>query len=798
MNRARIRLASLALAMVAILLPCQEVLLDGATFFYGDSSTHYAPQKALQAEMLRAGHAPSWNAWLQLGEPMAANPSLGVFYPPTALFFLLLSPASALSASIVTHLLLLGGGAWIFAIGQGRGRAPWTAATTAVGAALSGVALSYTTNPQYLFTLSWLPWILHYAWRAGRRGELRDALALGVCGALALHAGDPQGAVVEAMLATLVLLSAGGARPARRLLCLFGALSAALLLGAALGWPAAELLAQSRRGSGLSLAEAAEWSLHPARLSTLLLPELFGLPGPDNTFWGHPLIQGLNNTRFWFFGISVGLVPWAALALLPSARRGSGRVGLGLLAASVTLAALALGTHGALYQLAHAYLPGVAAFRYPEKYLSCAAVLVPLVAAMGCARAEQDGRGARAVALGCALVGLAAIGAAGLVLGPLADSLRLRISAWALAGNDAAALAGLRLDALRVAAHGALLLALAALSHRRPRAVFPALFLLAAAEAIPRARHLIYTTHPSFYDAPTELGTRLGTEPGGRPPRVVRDAAVLDPYPWPRNLVGEREIYGGWRRNAKPNFGLLEGIAYATGYSGLETPSARELAAALAQRPAELAGRLAAPFVITTPIPGIKRPVATDLSRGALEHVASLPRSGALLAKVVAARPAVELVEHFELGGRARMPVPGRPVAIDTTRSLVGGREVAGCPLPADLEPSPRSSAARPTERWRPDRIDVDPPPGAHGLLVLRDRFAPGWVARDQRGVELPILCVDGLLRGVWIAPEVESVEFAYQPQSLRWGVGISVTGVLLMLLMLRADPFRRARAEDR
>ena len=170
------RSASLAILIAILLVPFADVLFRGGTFFYGDASTHYAPLKALHGSLLRDGFAPTWNAWLQLGEPMAANPSLGVFYPLTAVLFLWFAPSTALSLSIVSHIVLLGVGGWVFTQGQGRGRAPWTAATVGIAVALSGVALSYTTNPQYLFTLSWLPWIAHFAWRVGMRGGLRPIL----------------------------------------------------------------------------------------------------------------------------------------------------------------------------------------------------------------------------------------------------------------------------------------------------------------------------------------------------------------------------------------------------------------------------------------------------------------------------------------------------------------------------------------------------------------------------------------------------------------------------------------------
>lgn len=789
---------SLALLIAVLLVPFADVLFRGGTFFYGDTSTHYAPLKALHGSLLRSGFAPTWNAWLQLGEPMAANPSLGVFYPVTALLFLLVAPSTALSLSIVAHVVLLGVGGWVFVQGQGGGRVPWTAATIGIAVALSGVALSYTTNPQYLFTLSWLPWMVHFAWRVGAGGGLRRAAALGGAGALALHAGDPQGAAIGAMVALVVLASSGGGVFGRRRRgAIAFAAVVAVMVATVLAWPAVELLSESRRGAGLSLAEAADWSLHPVRLVTLFLPELFGLPGPENTFWGHPLIIGVNNTRFWFFGISVGLVPWVGLGVWARTRGGVRRVGLGMLAVSALLLLMALGSEGPLFPLAHRHLPMVAAFRYPEKYLAGCAVLIPLAAGLGLAGAERKrcGGGPRGVAVAALVVGIVSIGAAAAVLGPLAGSLAERIGAWALAPNAEAAMAGLRADALQSAGHGGLLLIAAALIAWRPRSAFPILLAVTIAEALPRAGRLIYTTDRSLYDAPTELARGLPVVEGTRPPRLARDARVLDPYPWPRGMSGEREVYGRWKRCAKPNFGLLEGVAYAVGYSGLEGAGSRELARTLSADPAAVAARLATPFLVTAPVVGAPRPVADDLARGALERVALFPRSGAELTRVVDVRAPAELVRSFRFAEGEALPISEAPVTVDTGVSLQGGVVVSGNLLPpAGWDAGDGGEDLVLEEEWWPDRVRVSVPEGERGLLVLRDRFAPGWFAWDDRGKELPILRVDGLFRGVWVEEGIRAVEFVYAPRSLWVGGWITLAGALIaaVSLVMRGNEARR------
>ena len=788
---------SLAVLLGALLWALWPLLSGDATFFYGDAATHYAPQKALQGALLRQGLPPLWNAWLQLGEPLAGNPSLGIFYPSSALLYACFAPSRALSWDLSLHLILLGFGAWVWT--HSWRSAPAAALIAGVAAAFSGVALSYTSNPQYLLTLAWLPWVLLLARRVGAGGGLRSAAALGGALALAFHAGDPQGATLQGLLAGFVVLARVQRRDWRRVAS-SGALAAvvALLVAAALAAPALELLTQSRRGAGLGLAEAGDWSFAWPRFLTLFLPEFFGLPAPDNTLWGHPLIIGLNNTRFWFFGISIGLVPWLGLRLgVP----GNRRFHVALAVAALFLAGLALGTNAPLFPFIHAHIPGVASFRYPEKYLAPALLVLVLWAGLGLARAESRRHPTRDLGRAALVLGGLVLAAAGAVFWQLPGALGGWIDAWTLAPNAAAAREGVAADAARAGLHAILLMlgGMVLCVRRTRRFGLPLLALLTLFEALPRAQRLLYTADPSLLDAPTELGRILGGQ-DGRPPRIIRDQMLLDPQPWPRGLEGERQIYQRWKQSGKANFGLVEGFAYATGYSGLETPVARELGRGIAQEPVEHARRLAAPHVVSAPDPGSQRPVAAALLRRDLQIAHRLPRSTLLLLRVPDVRPAAELVYRAELGAGEVLPLGEAPVSVDSTLCLIGGR-LGGAPLQA-LDQLRTQADSRPplarADNWLPHRVRVALEPEDQGLLVLRDRFAPGWLAHDDQGNELPILRADGLFRGVQVIPGTRWIEFDYRPRALRWGGILSLIGTILALGCLLRPRSKRARRPRR
>ena len=852
------RWGSLLVLVVLLLWPFRTIVRGQAVFFYGDTATHYVPQKARVQGLIEQGQAPLWNPWLELGEPLAANPSLGVFYPPEVLLLQLFPAGRAVSLDLLAHLLLLGTGVWLWAQALFRGRAPATALLTGLAAGWSGVALSYTTNPQYLYTLAWLPWVLLLARRVGRGAGIGAGIALGWAGALAFYAGDPQGAAIQALLALLVIVACFRRASWRSVV---GAMAAAALSGltaaAVLAWPALELLMQSRRGSGLALAEAADWSFHWWRWITLILPEFFGMPGPDNSFWGHPLIIGANNTRFWFFGISMGLAVWIGVFLLLAPRsrhrlhstptpNGSSRLVAALSTAALLLAWTALGSNGRLFPLLHAHLPGLAAFRYPEKYLAPALTLVPLLAAIGLGGLETAGhrrvplqRRAAWISSGIALLALLAAGA---VLFYLPGPLRAWIQHSALAPNVDLAQAALADDARRTALHAAWLLGAAACLFYRPRRLFwPLLIAATITEGLPRAERWVYTTDPSFLSAPTELGRALAetaTSPPStgaaplrrewqpRPPRLVRDVRVLDPYPWPRGMDGEREIYSRWKMSAKPNLGLLEGIAYATGYSGLETPLARKLSRALVEDPVGLAQRLAVPWIVSAPVANHDRPVTQAIATGKLTRERAFARSGVVLYRVTDALPAAHWLESPVTPSAGEfLPIPGTATTIDTTVALRGGRPI---PLSAAAKEAIRRTATAPpasprpiaatatkpqlSEEWSAARVRIHlspstPSPATSGshenrasdmseerFLILRDRFAPGWVAHDDHGRELAIYRADGLFRAVLSDGQAHWIDWEYRPASLLHARWVTLGGALIMLLLWGTMFRRRAR----
>jgi hypothetical protein len=69
------------------------------------------------------------------------------------------------------------------------------------------------------------------------------------------------------------------------------------------------------------------------------------------------------------------------------------------------------------------------------------------------------------------------------------------------------------------------------------------------------------------------------------------------------------------------------------------------------------------------------------------------------------------------------------------------------------------------------------------GILVLDDRWAPGWSAAVD-GVVAPVLRVDGVLRGVLLSPGDHQVIFNYRPPGFWWGVPIALFAAIVLIIL--------------
>ena len=80
-----------------------------------------------------------------------------------------------------------------------------------------------------------------------------------------------------------------------------------------------------------------------------------------------------------------------------------------------------------------------------------------------------------------------------------------------------------------------------------------------------------------------------------------------------------------------------------------------------------------------------------------------------------------------------------------------------------------------------PERPRIDVESKAPGYLVVADAFAPGWTARND-GKSVELLRANGMFRAVRVAAGTHTIEMRYAPVSVRRGLWLSTTGLLLTI----------------
>jgi hypothetical protein len=283
--------------LIAIAFFFNEMVFSNLILARGDTYVYFYPYWHAAAEALRLGRIPLWNTDLFMGAPFLANSQAGLFYPLNWPLWLLLPTPYAVSASVVLHLVIASGGAYL----AGRRCLSLSRTAALIAAllfALGGYLTAQIEHVNQLQGLAWLPWffVVSCAWPSSRRSWralARTTLAVAFLLALQLLAGHFQTAFIILfglliwLIASLAIdrrprgenLGRGRARPgglaAQMLyfalpLVLGGVL--ALLVSSIQLLPALELAGLSSRQGGLPVNEVLSFSLHPLLLTRSLLP----------------------------------------------------------------------------------------------------------------------------------------------------------------------------------------------------------------------------------------------------------------------------------------------------------------------------------------------------------------------------------------------------------------------------------------------------------------------------------------------------------------------------------------------
>ncbi|MCI0396262.1 MAG: hypothetical protein L0322_15165 [Chloroflexi bacterium] len=702
---------------------------------------------------------PVWNPYLFNGFPLLADPQAGGFYPP-AWLTLLLPVNVGISWYMLLHIWLAGVGmAALVRFLGGR----WLPATLAgIAFAFSGLLAGrlWAGHSTVYAIDAWTPWLLLALGWSVRRGTWWAAGLAGLPFGLAVLAGHLPSFLYVGLLwaAFAVYLFLAEGRP--RWLALR---QAALMAGVGLGLAAVQLAPfvqfslATQRVATADFEFASNYSLPPAHLITLVVPEFFGEPTRVG-YWSVPTFEELT----YYVGVLslLGLV----LALARPTRLSWFYVGLMVLGLW-----LALGRYGGLYRVFFDLLPPFRVVRAPGRaaflYLFSATALlghalshwqqIPLEERK--AALAPLWRWTLAVAAVCGLAALAATGAVFMAVHPTETSGRL----WQQVGGYALALAGLLLG-------GGLLWSYltsrpAATSRRRWLAV--ALVLLATADmwifALKFVRLEPVSPDAIWVDAKAVIGET--------------EARVL---PWGLPVFVQ-------------NGGMQVGLASMFGYESLEPADHIALTSSVPDPRSTAYDVLGAAYVIaSTPLDQFTE------GEGALELVEQ--RGAVWVYRRPGALPVARLVYGLEVieDNQAAIARIHQPDFDPATTVILAERP--SC----EPGPPPAAPGTATIEERRPGFWRIQTNSETTALLVLAETAYPGWeVAVAGRPAEA--LTAYTTIRAVCVPAGEHVVEWVFRPTVYLAGgvislLSLGVVGVAAFLwLRSRASAARPMQSPD-
>ncbi|GGC71730.1 hypothetical protein [Chelatococcus reniformis] len=737
-----------------------------------DSKNQFYPMLRYLGASLANGEWPLWNPYHFSGHPAVADPQ-SLLFTPTMLLFGWLDPSPSLELfDVVVFAHLLPGAFGIVGLFRRRGWHWSGAVIAAMIFVLGGSASSRLQHTGMIVSYGFFPLALLLLEEALARRSYRFGFAFALV-ALAMAIGRDQ----VAFLCCLTLigavayeaLSSGRAlaylRERALLLAFMGATGGALIAVPAL--LTVQFLSDSNRPSfGLDIA--AQGSLPPSSLATLLFANIFGSLRTTYDYWGMSNGAVDRAVNYLFVGtLPALLLLWHGIA---GGRLFSREFRFFLIVAAAMLI-YAVGTYTPIYTLAFDIVPGLDLYRRPADATFPLNVALALASGYLVHRFVTEGLPrieTRRHVLSAAL----ALTAIVLVVAALASGVDYAIKAQHLA--DALTDAGL---GLAVAAAAAVLALSVARLGQRPglrAALACGLIAITGGELIARNAASALNAEPQQRYAVYE----------NLPPEQVAGLKVLKTELDLRHARGERprvEILGlsGPWQNASMVFGLEDTLGYnplrisdyerAVGPGeNSEDPNLRQFPVTFRGYRCRLASLLGLEYlVLSKPIEKMSNrfprlPNATLLYGAGSMWIYKMPPT---MPRAYLATRLVPVDSESVLDGEEL------PDFDHTNSALIEESEaelLAGDYGLKDQTTEPAAAGGSVIIRgYRRNAIVIDVETDRNALLVLHDIYYPGWEVMVD-GEEKRILRTNLLFRGVEIPPGRHRVRFEFKPLSVH------------------------------
>ena len=745
----------------------------------GDLLAYYYPMLKYGFSQLRSGQLPLWNPYQSCGTPFLAVPNIGLLYP-LYLPYLFLKPETALNLDVVLHLVIASAGMFLLCRHFNLGRGPsWVAG---IVYAYSGSMLLKVYFPNFLAPVAWIPLIFLLVDRTLWQRDWWPCAALAaVVGATLLGAN-----VQFSYFTTLALIPFALARSAavarKRGFQALGRAYGGLMLAAVLAvliasvrvLPATEYMAETWRPPGsLSVQAASIMSVRVRAFAANLLTP--GPPPPSRSVW-----SGVDVGR----GAYVGVAPMV-LALIGLLRWRERSVSLSLAAAGIAAALYSFGTGSPFYALMFK-LPGGNWFRGLDRALIIFAFSSALLSGAGLEALLRSSEGVPP--------GSRAAPARGLRAAVLSTTLAVLLGAGLLVFLLGLVVGGERGTALRAFYCGAAVAILAWVC------LYGARMLVRAAGVSAVALLIVFDLfHAHNYPGvlPSQLGHYL-SQYDQLFERIRSKQGFDRTYIW-RSMDRSAPL-------AKA--GLMHGIWMITDYEPLSGQRIERYLAFPQELdtsvPLGLDGyrwvTLSRANIRLVELMGVRFFLVPDrLMRMTTDGSIDLPHRW----HRIMYEDGISLYEYS--GALPRAFVVARTEEQTNERRLlerlseIDARELAlveeAIPESAAWDANGADTRQAVITDYAPNDVQIDVQTPGGGLLVLTDRYFPGWHAYVD-GSPARIYRTDYLFRGVPVGAGSHHVEFRYRPWTFELGGGMTLLGLVVLAWLVAARQRGTAEAD--
>lgn len=334
------------------------------------------PNDLFANRTFKQSEIPLWNPYVSTGQPYAADPNIGAFYPLRLIFTLTSFNYKIMTYMVIMHYFLAG--LFTYALARDLGTTKWGGIIAGIGFMFSGFLIGQMDHINIVMSSIWLPLVFLFFRRAILTRKSRYALIAGLFLSLSVLGGHQQFSLFIGYwcgLWFLIYLIHQRGKNFIRSISQFTLMAIVALAAAAIQViPTIEFFQFTER-SLFTVYEASAHSMPPMGWLLLLLPH----------YWGQNYVQAF---PFWDIYVNVNeSYVYAGIIVIFFALIGSyvwkSWEKWFLIVITIIAFFLTAGSVTPLFHLAFNLVPGMQWVRVPGRFVFWVSMSLPLLAAFG-------------------------------------------------------------------------------------------------------------------------------------------------------------------------------------------------------------------------------------------------------------------------------------------------------------------------------------------------------------------------------------------------------------------------------